>query len=242
MSSKIALITGASKGIGRSCVYQLAKLGFHIAIHYRSNEEEAKQLAEEVGNAKIFQADLSQEDQCHNLFKDVKKEYGTLDVLINNAGTTIDKLLPFTKPEDFDSLINTNLRPVFLLSKYASRLFMKQKRGSIVNITSIVGHKGNPGQSIYSATKSAITGLTISAAQELAPFGIRCNMVAPGFIDTQMTQALSEENSESLIQQIPLKRMGKPSEVASAVSFLVSEQASYITGTTIHVNGGLFCT
>ena len=241
MSKKIALITGASKGIGKACVQELAKLGYHVAIHYRSNEDEAKYLAEEIGDGKIFQADLSQSDECIMLVNSVKKEYGTIDVLVNNAGITIDKLLAFAKPDDFENLMNTNLRPVFLLSKQISRMFMKKKSGNIVNVTSVVGHTGNAGQSLYCATKSAITGLTISAAQELAPFGVRCNMVAPGFIDTQMTQTLPKEGVNKLLEQIPLQRMGNPEEVAAAVGFLVSEKSSYITGTTIHVNGGLFC-
>ena len=170
------------------------------------------------------------------LVKVVKAELGSLDVLVNNAGLAVDQILPLAKPSDFDLLLNTNLKPVFLLAKAASRVMIRQKGGRIINITSVVGHTGNPGQSMYAATKAAVTAFTQSIAQEFGSIGILANCVAPGFIETDMTKDLKEEVKQSIL----VRRLGQAEEVAAAVEFLASSKASYITGTTIHINGGMF--
>ena len=240
MESKVALITGAAKGIGASLSRYLAKDGYRIAIHYNSNVQLAETLKAELPNSELFGFDLSQEGACEALVKEVKSKMGRLDVLVNNAGIALDQIITFAKPEDFDRTYHTNLRPVFLLSKYASKLMIRSKWGRIINITSVVGHCGNSGQTAYTAAKSAITGMTKSMAIELASFGINCNCVAPGFITTDMTDSLSEDVKQKMLGQIPLGRFGSPEDVAAAVSFLASPAASYITGTTIHVNGGMY--
>lgn len=237
---KVALITGSSRGIGRSCAYAISKMGFHIALHYRSDSDLAQQVQQEIPESTIFQADLSDPDQCLNLIKEVSKKLGGLDALVNNAGITRDQMITFAKVGDFDSLINTNLKSVFLLTKYASKIMIKKKSGNIVNLSSVVGHTGNAGQSIYSATKSAISGFTKSVAIDLARFNIRCNTVAPGFISTEMTEKFDGEQKKEIEQSIPLGKIGQPDDVAHAVAFLLSDKASYITGSTLHVNGGLF--
>lgn len=238
--TKVALVTGGSRGIGAACVKALAREGYKIALQYMSNEEKARQICDSIPDAKAFAYDLSKEESCAELITSVKNHFGRIDVLVNNAGVAIDQVITFAKPEDFNRTMDTNLRPVFLLSKFASRLMIKQKSGSIINLTSIVGHTGNPGQCAYSASKSAITGLTKSMALDLAGFGIRANCVAPGFIDTDMTSNLSGDVKEAFLAKIPLKRLGRPEEIAEAVCFLASDKAAYITGTTIHVNGGMF--
>ena len=237
---KVALVTGASRGIGEACARKLAGLGYQLAIHYRSNEAMAKQIAESLPEAKIFQADIAESDQCKSLIQGIKGEFGRLDVLVNNAGMSSDQILTFAKPADFDRLMEVNVKSVFNLSKLASKLMIKQKSGSIVNLTSVVGHTGNGGQCMYAATKGAITALTKSIAIDLAGFGIRANCVAPGFISTDMTDALSEEVKTAIMSKIPLKRFGTTQEVAEVVSYLASDAASYITGSTIHVNGGMY--
>jgi 3-oxoacyl-[acyl-carrier protein] reductase len=174
------------------------------------------------------------------MIKNVQKDFGGIDVLVNNAGISKDQLLPFAKESDFDETLNLNLKSAFLLSKLASKIMIRKKSGVIINISSVVGFTGNKGQSLYSASKSALTGFMKSCALDLAGFGIRVNNVAPGFIETDMTKNLPEEAKSSILKKIPLGRMGSPEEIAHAVHFLASEQASYITGTTIHVNGGLY--
>lgn len=236
--TKVALVTGASRGIGRSCAIALAKDGYRVAIHYRSGREGAEALQKELPGSEIFAADISQPEQCTDLIKSVKEKMGRIDTLVNNAGMCVDQVLTFAKPDDFDALLNANVRSVFLLSKAASRHMIKQKGGRIINITSVVGHSGNGGQSMYAATKGAIGAFTKSIAVDLAGFNILANCVAPGFIDTDMTNTLPAEVKEKILQLIPLKRLGRPEEVADAVSFLASDKATFITGSTIHVNGG----
>jgi 3-oxoacyl-[acyl-carrier protein] reductase len=172
--------------------------------------------------------------------KNIKASFGGLYAVVNNAGMTLDKLLMLTKADDFDRIFNVNMKPVFLLSKLASKMMLKKREGRIINISSVVGFKGNPGQSLYTATKGAITSFTKSVAAELAGAGITVNSVAPGFIKTAMTDQLNEQQQEAILSQIPMKKVGEPSDIANAVEFLLSEKASYITGTTIHVNGGMF--
>ena len=239
-NEKVALITGASRGIGRACASALGEQGYRVAIHYRGNEDLAKELAESIPGSKIFQADIADEEQCKSLIKSVKEEFGRLDVLVNNAGMSIDQVLTFAKPADFSRLLDVNVRSVFNLSKLASKMMIKQKGGSIINLTSVVGHTGNGGQSMYATTKGAITAFTKSIASDLAGFGIRANCVAPGFISTDMTDALPEEVREAILTKVPLKRLGRPEEVAKVVGFLASDDSSYITGSTIHVNGGMY--
>lgn len=240
MSQKVALVTGASRGIGKACAHALHQAGFKVAVHYRSGEDMALAFCKEHPGCVAYKADVSNEEECNELVKKVKAEMGSIDVLVNNAGVSIDQLITFAKPEDFDKLILVNLRSTFLLTKLVSRHMIKQKGGRIVNLTSVVGHTGNAGQSMYAATKGAITAFTKSIAADLAQFGILANCVAPGFIDTDMTQELGEEVRQAIMSKIPLKRLGRPEEIANAVTFLSSDAASYITGSTIHVNGGMY--
>jgi 3-oxoacyl-[acyl-carrier protein] reductase len=240
MEQKVALVTGASRGIGKAIAQSLSQKGYLVAIHFRSQEAQAQALAAGIPGSKIFQADLGSEESCVQLAKNVKEAFGRIDVLVNNAGMSVDQLITFAKPADFDQILNVNLKSVFNLTKAVSRFMIKQKGGSIINLTSVVGHTGNGGQSMYAASKGAITAFTKSIAVDLASFGIRANCVAPGFIKTDMTDALADEVKEGISAKIPLKRLGNPEEVASCVCFLASSEASYITGSTLHVNGGMY--
>lgn len=240
MEEKIALVTGAAKGIGAACAVELAKNGFRIALHYRSNPELAEALCKELPGSLPFQYDLSQDGACEALIKEIKEKMGPIDVLVNNAGISIDQVITFAKPEEFQKILETNLVPTFKLTKFASKMMIRKKSGSIINITSVVGHTGNPGQSMYSASKAAITGFTKSVACDLASFGIRVNCVAPGFIKTDMTDVLPEEVQTVILSKIPLKKLGTPEDIGKAVAFLASESSQYITGSTIHVNGGMY--
>jgi 3-oxoacyl-[acyl-carrier protein] reductase len=240
MTSPVAVVTGASRGIGAATALALGRAGFRVAVHYRGEKERADKVASEIPGAQVFQCDLSDDKACVEFLKKVQTEMGSVDVLVNNAGICIDQILALAKIDDFDKLISTNLRPIFALTKAASRMMLRQRKGRIINISSVVGYSGNAGQSMYSATKAAITGFSKSVAQEFAAAGITCNCVAPGFIETDMTASLSEEVKTALLAKIPARRLGKPEEVGEAVAFLASDKAAYITGTTIHVNGGLF--
>lgn len=239
---RVALVTGASRGIGAQCAETLGRAGYRVAVHYRGSEEGARRVVSQIpdGMGKAFQADLTDPEQCQQLIKAVKEQWGGVDILVNNAGIAVDQILAFAKLEDFDRLISTNLKPVFLLSKLAGKLMMRQKWGRIINISSVVGYTGNGGQSMYASTKAAIVGFTRSIAQELAPVGILCNVVAPGFIETDMTHDLTEDQKNAILGKIPLKRMGTVQDIANAVEFLASDKSQYITGTTLHVNGGMY--
>lgn len=238
---KVALITGGSRGIGAACVLLLAKKGYKVAVHYRSQKEQAEKLCAEIGeSAHPFCFDLSQEGSPEALVKEVKQHFGRIDILVNNAGCSIDQMITFAKPADFQTLLQTNLISVFALTKAVSKIMIKQKSGSIINMSSVVGHTGNGGQSMYAATKGAITSFTKSIAVDLAAFGIRCNCVAPGFIETDMTGVLSDEVKQAILNKIPLKRLGSGQDVAYAVAFLASDESAYVTGSTIHVNGGMY--
>ena len=241
-TQKIALVTGASRGIGAATALALGKAGFKVAVHYRSGEDQARAVCALLpdGMARAFRFDLAEKDACQELVKAVKEEMGGFDVLVNNAGIAIDQILAFAKAEDFDKLLSTNLKPVFLLSKFASKAMLRQRSGRIINVSSVVGFTGNAGQSMYAATKAAIVGFTKSIAQELAGAGILCNTVAPGFIETDMTASLPEETKQAILAKVPLKRLGKAEDVANAIEFLASDKAAYITGATLHVNGGMF--
>ncbi len=243
LSGKVALVTGASRGIGRAIATEFAKEGATIAFTYLSSAAHAESLEAELKalgvDAKGFKSDASDYTQAENLVNDVVAAFGTIDVLVNNAGITRDGLLMRMTEENWDVVINTNLKSVFNLTKHASRIMMKAKKGSIINITSVVGLKGNAGQANYAASKAGIVGFTKSIALELGSRNIRCNAIAPGFIETEMTGALDEKMVAEWAAQIPLKRSGKADEVAQTTVFLASELSSYVTGQTLQVDGGM---
>lgn len=243
LDGKVALVTGGSRGIGRAIAVALAREGAKVAINFAGNEkaaEETKALVEQAGSeAILLKADVSDKDADAALIDTVVKTYGKIDILVNNAGITRDSLMLRMKEDDFDAVIDTNLRSVFYLTKAAAKSMMKKRTGRIINMSSVVGLTGNAGQVNYAAAKAGVLGITKSAAKELASRSITVNAVAPGFIETDMTDVLSDTVKESLLHEIPLKRMGEPKDVANAVLFLASDQSAYITGQVIHVDGGL---
>lgn len=242
----VALITGASQGIGECIAKRLAKDGWDIAINHYPSEGD-KQNAEAVAEAcralgvraELFSADVSKFDRCNDMVKAVKDAFGSLDALVNNAGITKDTLLTLMTEEQYDAVIAVNQKSVFNMMKPTIKLMMKQKHGAIVNMASVAGLYGNPGQFNYSASKAAIIGMTMSAAKEVGARNIRVNAVAPGLIKTPMTDKLTDEQKAKIFDQIALKRFGEVEEIASVVSFLLSDDASYITGQTIEISGGL---
>lgn len=240
---KAALVTGASRGIGRATALALARKGYAVAVNYAGSQaaaEEVKAAIEaEGGRAIVVKGDVSRSDDVAAVFAEVKKEFGRLDVLVNNAGITRDGLLLRMKEENWDAVIDTDLKSCFLTVKAAAPLMMKQRKGSIVNISSVVGIMGNIGQINYSAAKAGVIGLTKTAARELAARGVRVNAVAPGFIETSMTEVIPEKIKEGMIHSIPLGRMGQAEDVARAVCFLASDEAEYITGQVLKVDGGM---
>ncbi|WP_430708749.1 3-oxoacyl-[acyl-carrier-protein] reductase [Paenalkalicoccus suaedae] len=243
MKGQRALVTGASRGIGRAIALELAKSGVDVAINYAGSKEKAEQVAnecQELGvNAFAIQADVSKESDVQEMVKAVTETFGGLDILVNNAGITRDTLVMRMKETDFDDVINTNLKGVFLCSKAVMRTMMKQRAGRIINISSVVGVLGNAGQANYVASKAGVIGLTKSLARELASRNILVNAVAPGFITTEMTDELNDEMKDALMSQIPLAKLGEPDHIARVVRFLASEDASYMTGQTLHVDGGM---
>ena len=238
-----ALVTGGSRGIGRVIADKLAEAGFDIAICYSGNEnaaEETVKLCEEHGvNAIAIKCDVSNETEVAEMFAAVKEKFGPVDVLVNNAGVTKDGLLIRMSEADFDKVIDINLKGTFLCTKAAIKDMMKNRHGSIINITSIVGVNGNAGQTNYAASKAGIIGFTKSVAREYGGKGIIVNAIAPGFIQTAMTDELPENVKSDYLKRIPLNRFGQPEDVANAVEFLASEKASYITGQVIEVTGGM---
>lgn len=238
-SSQVALVTGASGGIGRACATTLAAQGFAVAIHYNRSKDLALELATQCAESQIFQADLSSPDGPAKLIRDVARTMGPIRVLVNNAGMTIDKLTLMSSIEQYEAIFNTNLRATYQLSKAVLKPMIKHQGGRIINITSIIGHTGARGQSLYSSSKAAITALTQSLAAETGRFNILCNCVAPGYIATAMTESIAAPIQEKIMARIHLGRPGTPAEVAAAVGFLASDHAAYITGTTLHVNGGM---
>src|SRR5690625_4964716 len=243
LAGKNALVTGASRGIGRAIALELAQHGANVAVNYAGSEEKAQSVVNEIkklGRTSFkVQADVANESDVKTMVKQTIDTFGSLDILINNAGITSDNLLMRMKEEEFDQVINTNLKGVFLCMKAVTRSMMRQRSGKIVNVASIVGVSGNPGQANYVAAKAGVIGMTKSIAQELASRNIHVNAVAPGFISTDMTDALSDEQREQMLSMIPLARLGEPEDVAKVVRFLASDDASYLTGQTIHVDGGM---
>jgi len=244
LQGKIALVTGASRGIGRAIAIGLAEAGADVAINYAGNEQAALETAEAVRaqgrQAITIKADVGDAEQVESMVKQVLEHFGRLDILVNNAGITRDNLLMRMKEEEFDQVINTNLKGVFNCMKAVTRPMMKQRSGRIINISSVVGAVGNPGQTNYVAAKAGVIGMTKSAAKELASRGITVNCVAPGFITTEMTDVLSEETKEQLLKSIPLGRLGQPEDIARIVRVLASDDAAYMTGQTLHVDGGMY--
>lgn len=243
MTTKVALVTGSSRGIGRAIAIELAKKGYHVGINYSGNQEKAEEVVAEIEKlgqeAIAIKANVSLEAEVKEMVKTVTKKWGRLDVLVNNAGITRDNLLMRMKEEEFDQVIDTNLKGAFLCIKSVSRQMMKQRSGRIINISSVVGESGNPGQINYVASKAGVEGMTRTAAKELASRNILVNAVAPGFIETEMTDQLSESIKAEMFKMIPLEKLGQAEDVAKAVTFLASDDANYITGQTLHVNGGM---
>ncbi|MBU6114604.1 3-oxoacyl-[acyl-carrier-protein] reductase [Mammaliicoccus lentus] len=242
--TKTALVTGASRGIGKKIALQLGEEGYNIVVNYAGNKEKAEEVVSEIKtfgvDAFAIQANVSEQDEVKAMIKETLNQFGTIDVLVNNAGITRDNLLMRMKQNEWDDVINTNLKGVFNCVQAVTRPMLKQKSGRIINLSSVVGSVGNPGQINYVATKSGVEGMTKTFARELASRGITCNAVAPGFIVSDMTDQLSDELKEQMKSQIPLDRFGEDSDIAHTVAFLASEKANYITGQTIHVNGGMY--
>lgn len=241
--NKVALITGAARGIGKEVAKKFAKNGYNVVINYVSSKTDTEKLKKEFEDLGVkvllVKADVSNQEEAEDLVNQTINTFGKIDVLVNNAGITKDNLIMRMSEEDFEKVININLKGTFLVTKYAIKYMMKKRCGSIVNLASVVGVAGNAGQCNYAASKAGIIGFTKSIAKELASRNIRANAVAPGFIKTDMTEVLSDSVKENINSQIPLKRMGTAEEVANLVYFLSSEQSSYITGQVINVDGGM---
>lgn len=243
LTGKNALVTGSSRGIGRAIALELGRLGANVAINYAGNEEKAQEVVEELESLGVksfkIQANVADEKDVKEMVKQTVDTFGSLEILVNNAGITRDNLLMRMKVNEFDEVIETNLKGAFLCTKAVTRQMMRQRYGKIINIASIVGVSGNPGQANYVAAKAGLIGLTKSTAKELATRNILVNAVAPGFITTDMTEELTEEQKEAIFKTIPLERLGEPEDIANVVAFLASDNAKYITGQTIHVDGGM---
>jgi 3-oxoacyl-[acyl-carrier protein] reductase len=244
LTGKVALVTGASRGIGRAIALTLAEAGADVVVNYAGSEAAADDVVRsiEAMGRKSFKlrANVGNADEAEEMVKATLEAYGHLDILVNNAGITRDNLIMRMKEEEFDQVINTNLKGVFNCIKAVTRPMMKQRSGRIINISSVVGVLGNPGQANYVAAKAGVIGLTKATARELASRGITVNCVAPGFIETDMTDKLPEETRAGLMSQIPLARLGQPKDIAKAVRFLASDDAAYMTGQTLHVDGGMY--
>lgn len=243
LENKVALVTGAGRGIGRAIAIALAKEGAEVIVNYNGSEERAKEVKQTIeengGKASICKCNVSDFEACEAMIKDVVKEYGHLDILVNNAGITKDGLIMKMKEEDFDAVLNVNLKGTFNTIRHSARQMLKQRSGKIINISSVSGILGNAGQANYAASKAGVIGLTKTMARELGSRGITVNAIAPGFVDTEMTEVLSKELKESACRQIILGRFGKPEDIANAAVFLASEKADYITGQVISVDGGM---
>lgn len=240
---KVAIVTGASRGIGREIALQLAGAGARVAVNFSGSKEKADEVVELIqnsgGEAFAIQADVSNPDSVKEMIDKTIETFGSIDILVNNAGITRDNLLMRMKEDEWDDVIDINLKGVFLCTKAVTRQMMRQRAGKIVNVASIVGVSGNPGQANYVAAKAGVIGLTKTTAKELASRNINVNAVAPGFITTEMTDALSDDVKDQMLANIPLGKLGSSENVAKTVLFLLSEDAAYITGQTIHVDGGM---
>ena len=243
LKGKVAVITGASKGIGKAIALKLASLGANIVMNYRSSEEQAieveKEILEKGVNVIRVKGDISNLEDVENLITKAKTEFGKIDIMVNNAGITKDTLILRMKEEDFNSVIDVNLKGVFNCLKSITPIMVKQREGKIINLSSVVGITGNAGQVNYAASKAGVIGMTKSLAKEVGSRGITVNAVAPGFIETDMTKVLGDKFKEEAKNNIPLKRLGKPEDVADVVAFLASDMANYVTGQVIHVDGGM---
>jgi len=254
LRGRVAVVTGASQGIGRACALKLARCGASLALLAR-NQQKLEEVAEEIARARtpvppqhdpgdlprarVFHADIEKEDQIKAAFKAVIAEFGKIDILVNNAGITRDQLIMRMKRADWDVVLNTNLTSAYLCTQQAISSMLKQRWGRIINVTSVFGQIGQAGQANYASSKAGLIGLTMAVAREVGSRNITCNAVAPGFIETAMTSVLSDELKQSALRAIPLGRVGTPEEVAHCVAFLASEEAAYITGHVLNVNGGM---
>ena len=240
---RIAIVTGASRGIGRAIALEFAKQGAFVVINYNGSREKAAQVKEEIinqgGEAEIFQCNVADFTACGAFIKEIMKTYGRIDVLVNNAGITKDGLLMAMSEEDFGSVLDTNLVGTFNCIRHVARQMLKQRSGRIINMASVVGIGGNPGQANYAASKAGVIGLTKTAAKELASRGITVNAIAPGFIRTDMTDVLSDKVKDETLKNIPMGKFGEPEDVAKAAAFLASSEAGYITGQVLCVDGGM---
>lgn len=244
LDGKTAVVTGASRGIGRAIALQLASEGANVVVNFSGSEQKASEVVQEIQNlgsqAIAVQANISDSDSVQQLMNAALEQFGAIDILVNNAGITRDNLLMRMKEDEWDDVINTNLKGVFLCTKAVTRQMMKQRAGRIINISSIVGVMGNAGQANYVAAKAGVIGLTKTTARELASRNILVNAIAPGFITTEMTDELPEDVKSSMLTQIPLAKLGKPEDIAKAVVYLASDDASYMTGQTLHIDGGMY--
>lgn len=243
LTDKIAVITGASRGIGKATAIYMAKLGAQVVINYNGSEEKAREVQKEIieagGRAYIYRCDVSDFRQCERFVKEITAKFGRIDILVNNAGITKDGLLMSMSEEDFDRVLQVNLKGTFHMIRFASRQMLRQRFGRIINMASVVGVAGNAGQANYAASKAGVIGLTKSVAKELASRGITVNAIAPGYISTDMTGQLKEEVKKEIAAAIPLGTLGEPEQVAYAAAFLASDEAAYITGQVLHVDGGM---
>lgn len=243
LKGKCAIVTGGGRGIGKAIALKLAEQGANIVINYRNSEKEAEELVKAIdeigGTALAIKADVSKFDEAEKLIKSAQEKFGTVDILVNNAGITKDNLMLRMKEEDFDNVIAVNLKGCFNCIKHVSSVMLKQKSGRIINISSVIGLVGNAGQANYAASKAGILGLTKSVAKELGSRGITVNAIAPGYIETDMTEVLPQKVKDTIMESVPLKRIGKTSDVADLAAFLASDSASYITGQVINVDGGM---
>lgn len=243
LKGKNAIVTGSSRGIGRAIALELGRRGVNVAVNYAGSEAKAEEVVQELKalgvNSLKVQANVADEKAVKSMMKEVTSAFGNIDILVNNAGVTRDNLLMRMKEEEFDDVIETNLKGAFICTKTVTRQMLKQRSGHIINIASIVGVSGNPGQANYVAAKAGLIGLTKSTAKELATRNIYVNAVAPGFITTDMTDVLTDEQKSAILRSIPLEKLGEPEDIANVVCFLASDDAKYITGQTIHVDGGM---